>query len=98
MARTLSLSKELEELYCFNAALSDDMSTNGEQLKRVGYNMKMAMQNILTDKQCRCMIMYYFDAKQEKDIARELGISCSTVSRHLKAGREKMRVLKTLVF
>ena len=38
-----------------------------------------------------CITGVFFDGKAQKEIAIELGLSRSTVSRHIKAGLQKLR-------
>lgn len=44
----------------------------------------------LTQRQRQCVEMYYFNQMTIYEIAEELEIDTSTVSRHLKRGREKI--------
>ena len=50
-----------------------------------------AMDKCLTDQQKTCITGVFFDGKQQKEVAIELGLSRSTVSRHIKAGLQKLR-------
>lgn len=50
-----------------------------------------AIDTELTAKQKKCMIDYYLMNKKEKDIAAELGVNPSTVSRHITLAKKKLR-------
>ncbi len=45
----------------------------------------------LTPRQRECIVMYFYDNKKMHDIAFELSLSKSTVSRHIKAGVKKLK-------
>ena len=51
----------------------------------------MAVLNELTERQRICIIDYYFNGKKQKEIAENLGIDSSTVSRHIIKARDKLR-------
>ena len=62
--------------------------------------MVEALKNIiageLTEKQRLCIMLYYGKSMKMKDIGNQLGIGVSSVSRHIKKG--KLRVKKTLEY
>ena len=53
--------------------------------------MGRIIKDCLTDKQRTCIAMYYDRQMNLEEIGRELSIDKSTVSRHLKAGKNKIR-------
>ena len=53
--------------------------------------LSKAIMTELTDKQRVCIVEHYINERKEKDIALELGVNISTVSRHIKAGTTKLR-------
>ena len=53
--------------------------------------LSMAVLNELTERQRICIIDYYFNGKKQKEIAENLGIDSSTVSRHIIKARDKLR-------
>jgi len=57
-------------------------------MKRV---LSTAIRCELTPRQRECVVMYYYDNKKMPDIAFELSLSVSTVSRHIKAGVRKLK-------
>lgn len=68
-----------------------DGSTNKYDRSMMKQILTKAIFNELTDKQRICVIEYYFNHKKQKDIANELGIAVSTVSRHIEVGKKKLR-------
>lgn len=59
-----------------------------EKMKKI---LIRALETELTDRQRKCITDYYLLGRREKDIACELGISPSTVSRHITNARKKLR-------
>lgn len=62
----------------------------------LGKSVQECMKVLLTQRQLDCFTMYYKGDMTETEISQELGISISTVSRHLKAARKKLLCLKPL--
>lgn len=65
-----------------------------DEMKRL---LGSAMDKTLTERQRKCLSMYYFDELRMEEIAKRLGISKSTVSRHITAAKKKLDVLKVLI-
>ena len=61
------------------------------EMKRLLAN---AMNRVLTQRQRKCLTMYYFENKKMKEIGEELGLSRPTVSKHIKAAKKKLLMLK----
>lgn len=66
-------------------------STNNESRELMKKILSKAILDELTEKQRICVTYYYLAGKKEKDIAYELGLNPSTVSRHISAARKKLR-------
>lgn len=66
-------------------------STNRAQRERMKRILSRAMRYGLTDRQRDCMTMYYLEGMKMKDIAKAMGLSSSTVSRHITAATKKLR-------
>ncbi len=66
-------------------------STNRPERERMKKILTRAIRHGLTDRQRYCITRYYLEGTQMKDIAKELGLSKSTVSRHIKAATLKLR-------
>ncbi|MGN1002571.1 MAG: sigma-70 family RNA polymerase sigma factor [Oscillospiraceae bacterium] len=60
----------------------------GDEMTRL---LSRAVAEELTERQALMVVLYYIDQRSMRDIARELGVNPSTVSRTLKASREKLR-------
>lgn len=71
----------------YNSAGASNESSR-ERMKKI---LTQAINSELTDKQRKCITDYYLLKKKEKEIALELGISPSTVSRHISNARKKLR-------
>ena len=66
-------------------------STNESSREKMKKILSMAVLNELTERQRICIIDYYLNGKKEKEIAEELGVNSSTVSRHIIKARDKLR-------
>ncbi len=94
--RVLFLDKFTESLASvskYNLGLSDDEDSTH---KRMIFSLKNIVRGELTKKQQICLQLYYGDMMKMKDIAIELGIGVSSVSRHIK--KAKNRVEKTMKY
>lgn len=66
-------------------------STNQNSRERMKKILSRAVLNELTERQRICIVDYYINGKKEKEIAKELGLNSSTVSRHIIKARDKLR-------
>ena len=66
-------------------------STNRPERERMLRILKRAMKHELTERQRICLEKYYLEGLKMKDIALELNLSKSTVSRHIKSAERKLR-------
>ena len=71
--------------------LSHGGADNRPQRERMKRLLIRAIKHELTDRQRECLTMYYLDGMKMKDIARSLGLSNSTVSRHISSASRKLR-------
>lgn len=69
---------------------------NSKEIRRMIKFLVNAMDKCLTEQQNTCITMVFFDGKQQKEVAEILGVSKSTVSRHIKAGLQKLRDISEL--
>ena len=69
---------------------------NSKEIRRMIKFLVNAMDKCLTEQQKTCITMVFFDGKTQKEVAIELGLSRSTVSRHIKAGLQKLRDISEL--
>ena len=72
----------------FHRSLGGDNSHSINKMKRI---LGQAIQNELTDKQKKCLTLYYYNQMKMKDIAKELGLNISTVSRHISTATKKLK-------
>lgn len=90
----LSLNNFTESLIGISNYQKDMFSKNSEYKKMLEVLVK-AIDGELTKKQKECVLLYYGRQLKLKEISSKLGISESTVSRHLKKSRARLaRVLK----
>lgn len=93
-SRTLFLDKFTESLVSvsnYNKNIFDGEDIN---YKKMIESLKNIVNGELTEKQRKCVWLYYGDRMKMIDIAGELGIGVSSVSRHIK--KAKLRVEKTM--
>lgn len=70
---------------------SKDGTTNSESRKRMKEIISRAIVTELTDMQRICLTEHYLNDKKQKEIASELGLNASTVSRHIASARKKLQ-------
>ncbi len=95
MTKILSLDQQMEELYCLS--LASQREGNEKDREKMKAMVKKAMQRELTSRQFQCLSMYYYEHMTMDEIGRNLGLSQSTVSRHIKAAKVKLQKLKAFV-
>ncbi|MEE1218843.1 MAG: sigma factor-like helix-turn-helix DNA-binding protein [Ruminococcus sp.] len=84
-------NKNINKIF-FDKSVSDSYSkTNYKQKQNMKLLLSKAIENELTDNQKKCLIDYYLKGKKEKEIALEMGIAPCTVSRHITAGKKKLK-------
>lgn len=71
--------------------LSENGDDNTAQLERMRRSLRQARQQALTPRQREMLIMRYEQNMSGSEIARELGLNRSTVSRTLRRARERLR-------
>lgn len=76
--------------------LPDKECRDSETKKLIAKSIIRCIETQLTEKQRRCFTMYVFDGIPQKEIAKELGLNSSTVSRHVKAAKTKLFNLATV--
>ncbi len=87
----LSLNDKNEDIITFcNFSSNGSNSLQIENLKKVLF---LALKFELTDRQRECITMYFLENRKIPQIADELSLSCSTVSRHITAGKKKLMKL-----
>lgn len=70
--------------------LHNDDTANSDRRSKMKSLLNNAIANELTDRQRVCIIEHYLNGRKEKDIANELGLSPSTVCRHISTAEKKL--------
>lgn len=65
--------------------------TNDDQIARLKKNLTVAIQNELTPHQQRALLMYYSGGRTMREIADDLGVNTSTVSRTINRALKRLR-------
>ncbi len=71
-------------------------NTNEQHLELAQRALRDILEQDLTDRQKEILLHYYYEGKTEPEIAQELGVNKSTISRTL--DRAKQRIRKHLRF
>lgn len=72
------------------AWLRENAEDNAEQLARLRRNLRRARERELTARQRQMLALYYDQGMNTPQIARELGLNRSTVSRTLRRAKERL--------
>lgn len=70
--------------------LRDNADTNDEQLSRLRRNLRLARKQELTPRQQQVLTLYYDRGMNMPQIARQLGVNRSTVSRTIRRAKERL--------
>lgn len=74
---------------------TEEGEANSEQLARLAAHLPQAIELELTERQRQMVIMYFYENKNTSQIARELQLNPSTVSRTLRRAAQRLqRVLR----
>lgn len=68
-----------------------DFSDNSRDHNRLKQIMNKTIEGELTGMQRYCLTEHYFNHKRQKQIAKELGVAPSTVSRHISKAIKKLK-------
>ena len=71
--------------------LRENADDNQEQMERLLRNLRKARVQELTPRQQQMLSMRFEQNMSVAEIARELGLNCSTVSRTLRRAQERLR-------
>lgn len=85
-ARKGSFERETEYQSLRNFVTS--LNKPGDEMTRL---LSRAVAEELTERQALMVVLYYIDQRSMRDIAAELGVNPSTVSRTLQTAREKLK-------
>lgn len=73
------------------SAYNPNGTTNTESRQKMKEIISKAIITELTDMQRLCLTEHYLNDKKQKEIAFELGLNASTVSRHISSARRKLQ-------
>ena len=82
------INKGRIEYFLYGADKGSGNRADRERMKKILYR---AIRHELTDRQRECLMLHYIEGMMIKDIAVRLGLSKSTVSRHVSAAERKLR-------
>ena len=72
----------------YRDGLTDSTDKNYEKMVN---SIKNIIKGELTEKQRSCILLYYGEKIKMKDIANQLGMGISSVSRHIKKAKERLK-------
>lgn len=96
MKRKMQLDDFNESIISFSSYNKELFDGQDVKHSKMIEALKNIMIGELTEKQRMCIMLYYSKSMKMKDIAKHLGIGISSVSRHIKKG--KLRIKKTLEY
>ena len=64
--------------------------SNGQYIAHLKRQLARAINETLTERQRQTVMLYYYENKNTVEIAAQLGLNRSTVSRHLRRAVEKL--------
>ena len=85
----LGLNDRNRDIIAYNNFSS--YGTNNSDIKRMKQILSKAVSSELTDRQRECVMLYYYANKTMNEVASILSLSKSTVSRHIKAAKLKLK-------
>lgn len=92
----LSLSSGMEEISSFISYTRNSSKQKSEKLLRMEKILRIAIKNELTDRQKKCIELYFFDRMKVSEIAGILNIRPTTVYKHL--NKAKAAIKKSFVY
>ncbi len=87
----IALNDNDKDIASFSNFLTRD--TNRNDIEKMKQILSQAMTCELTNRQRECVQMYYIENIKMKDIASILSLAPSTVTRHIKAAKLKLRTI-----
>lgn len=90
MSATSFDSRSSEWIGDMTVWLRENAPDNAQELERLRVKLRQARSAELTERQQLLLRLYFEEGKTMPQIARELHISCSTVSRTLRRARERL--------
>ncbi len=94
--KSLHLDEFTESLISLSKYRKSNFCERDFNYKKMIKSLKNIIQGELTPKQRMCVLLYYGEKMTMKEISIKLGICISSVSRHIKKG--KQRIKKTMEY
>lgn len=92
MAKVYQLDKFIESDSQFRAYLQNN-GDNSDAIRQTKKILMTGIDNLLTCKQKNCVVMHYFKNMSKKEIAQQLGVNPSTVTRSIQAAKKRLSIL-----
>ncbi len=83
----------LDAFFQMPAMPEENGETNEEVRARLKRALRIAVGDILTDRQRECLELYYYQGNSMKQVAEILQIGEPTVSKHLKKARARLKTV-----
>lgn len=93
LRNTVNLSDYIDSLVSYNVFLNEDAHCNSEQINKVKEMLEESINTLLTEKQRKCVVRHYFEGVTMKDIAKEMGVCPSTVTRTIQLAKKRLSIL-----
>ena len=96
--KILHLDEQMENLYScslYGSLYAEE--TSGKDKEFMKKKLFKAMQGCLTERQLRCLTLYYLEDMTMKQIAKSLGLHPSTISRHIKVAIKKLKKIQAYI-
>lgn len=96
--KSLSMDSFTESMASIHYYNSLDDGDEDDNYKKMVCSLKSIVEGELTEKQKQCVFLYYGEMMKMKDIADEMGICTSSVSRHIKRARNRIEKMMRYYF
>ncbi|MBB6214975.1 RNA polymerase sigma factor (sigma-70 family) [Anaerosolibacter carboniphilus] len=83
--------------YIMDSSSKMQQSTNQSQIKKLKKILQKAIEMELTEKQKQILLMYYYENKNQRQIAEELSMNQSNVSRNLRQAERKLKKINEYI-
>ena len=87
--KKISITERNSHMLCYNDF--EDVEDNSREVERMKKILHKAISGELTDKQRYCLCEYYLNGRSMKNIATDLNVNPSTVTRHIQNAKRRLR-------
>ncbi|WP_343252767.1 sigma-70 family RNA polymerase sigma factor [Ligaoa zhengdingensis] len=85
------LVEDIDSISAQVCVQADEDNTNRQFLTALLRATRYAVDHELTERQRQCFTKRYYEGRTVTEIAGELGLDCSTVSRHITLARQRIQ-------